>query len=143
MNQGLCVDLAAKVDTYELSSHSAMRHATLSAIARLLLWGGLVLVAFAWNGSASAHSTNIQHPSVVSQVGTQHASDHDHGSGGLEHSQDQKCGHHGGCMQFAFPAVAGVHPLPRAAVQKPTEVTIQRRGALRPLDHPPKFEISL
>jgi hypothetical protein len=118
-----------------------MRHATLSTIARLLLWGGLVLVAFAWNGNASAHPVNIQHPSVASQIDTKHASDH--GSGGLRHSQGQKCGHHGGCMQFAFTAIAGIPPLPRGAVRKPTTVTIYRRGALKPLDHPPKFEISL
>lgn len=119
-----------------------VRYTSFSAIVRLLVWSGLVLAVFAWEGSAFAHVGGFVPQSVAAHAGSTHASVQAPGTVDHQHAQDQKCGHHGGCMQFAFLRVAGIQPIARATARKPASVVFYGVDALAPLDHPPKFDIA-
>lgn len=124
-----------------------MRSDALKTISRLLSWCGLVFIVFAMNGNLYAHEMSPRQHGVPVHVSASAGSviDLDGRAGGHEAPSTQhKCGHHssGGCGQWAFAPDVTVLPSTKSIAWSAFVDTPHDRGALMPLDHPPKTNLS-
>lgn len=114
------------------------------AVARLLLWSGLVLVFLAANGGVSAHETMPHHRGLTVFGYSASAIDHDADTGDHGSANDQNCAHHagGGCgTQWAFTHADAILPIARTIAWVSFENIVQDSGPPLALEHPPKSDI--
>jgi len=121
-----------------------MRLTALPAIAKLLLWGSLVLFVLAANASASAHTTGPHYQGISVHEFSRFAIDQNADRGDHGSTNDHNCAHHsgGGCgAQWAFLSAEIILPVARSIAWVSLGRTVLQRGALIPLDHPPKSSL--